>query len=126
MRHERAGKGRPPGLVRGAKTLPGLAVEVLIEEQRIPPRRVVLEAGVRAVRGAAAVRVEQKQTQETTLELVGDLVQIRFFARSGRQLDSQVVLEEVVEVSQRLDGEEVEWKPDRPAPVGVAAKKAAA
>ena len=54
------------------------------------------------------------------------LIQVRFPARSGRQLNRQVVAEEVVKVAQQLDGEEVQRKPDRPTPVGVAAEEAGA
>ena len=76
------------------------------------------------MRRAPAVRVEQKQTQKPALELRGDLMQIRLFARSGRQFDRQIIAEEVVEMPERLDREEVEGKPNRPPPVGVAAEEA--
>ena len=44
VRHERSSEGGPSSLMRGAKTLSSLAVEVFIEEERIPPDRVLLEA----------------------------------------------------------------------------------
>ena len=75
---------------------------------------------------APAVRVEPKKAQETALELRGDLAQIRPAARSGRQFDRQLVAKEIVKVSQRLDGEEVQRGPDWAPPVGVAAKEAGA
>ena len=74
MRNERPGEGRPASLMRGSETLSGLAVEVFIEEERISPCRIVLEAGVCAVRRPPAVCVEQKQTQETALKLRRNLV----------------------------------------------------
>ena len=66
------------------------------------------------MRRAPAVRVEQKQTQKAALELRGDLLQIRLFARSGRQFDRQIIAEEVVEMPERLDREEVQGKPHWP------------
>ena len=60
MRHQRSGEGRPSGLMRGAKALARLAVEVLMETKRIPPQGVFLETGFGAMRRAPAVRVEQK------------------------------------------------------------------
>jgi 2C-methyl-D-erythritol 2,4-cyclodiphosphate synthase len=70
--------------MRCAETLAGLAVKVLIEEKRISPRRIVLEARICSMRRAPTVRVEQKQTQKTALEFRGDLTQIHLYARSGR------------------------------------------
>ena len=99
VRHERSRERRPSGLMRGAETLSGLAVEVFIEEERFPPLGVSLETRVGAVRRASAGRVDQKQTQEPALELDRDLVQVRLPARSGRQLDCQVVAKVVVKVS---------------------------
>src|ERR1700727_1945745 len=110
--------------MRCAETLAGLAVEVLIKEKRISPRRIVLEARVCSMRWPPAAPVEQKQTQKTALEFRGDLTQVRLFARSGRQFDRQIITEEVVEMPERLDREEVEGKPHWPPPVGVAAEEA--
>jgi hypothetical protein len=99
-RHKRPGERRPSGLMRGAKTLSGLAVEVLVEEERVAPRRVILEAGVCAMGGSPAVRVEHKQTKQTAPEFICDLGEIGFPARSSRQLDRQVFAEAGVEVPQ--------------------------
>jgi hypothetical protein len=73
LRHAR--QGRPPGLMRRAKTLTGLGVEVLIEEvlieeERISPVWIVLEAGIWAVRRPPVIRVEQKQAEQTAPERV--------------------------------------------------------
>ena len=43
--------------MRGAKTLSSLAVEVFIEEERIPPDRVLLEAGWRSSSAIATLLV---------------------------------------------------------------------
>ena len=60
MGHERPRKGRPAGLMRGAEALAGRAVEIFVEEKRVAPHRIGLEAGVCSVRRAPAVRVEEK------------------------------------------------------------------
>jgi hypothetical protein len=75
------------------------------------------------VRRASAVGVEQEQAQQAAPEFTCDLTQICLPGRSGRQLDRRVVAEEVVKVSQRFDGEEIQRKPDRPAPVGLPPKR---
>ena len=112
--------------MRGAEALAGLAMEVFVEEQRIAPRRVVLEAGICSVRRSPALCVPQKQTEKAALELLGDLLEVCLLARSGRQFDRQVVAKVGMQMPQRLDREEVQRKPDRPAPVGVAAEEAGA
>jgi hypothetical protein len=48
-------QGRPAGLVAGAEPLPGLVVEVFIDEEMIPPEEILLEypfSNVREVRRA--------------------------------------------------------------------------
>src|SRR6185437_2340811 len=125
-RDQGPGKRRPSGLMRSAEALAGFAVEVLIEEERIPPRRIVVEAGVWPMRRAPAIRVEQKQTQEPPLELRGDLKQSSLPARSRRQFDRQIFAEEIMKMPERLDREEIQGKPDRASPVGVAAEETGA
>ena len=98
VRHQRRGEGRRSGLMRRAKTLCRRGMEVLIEEERISPYWIVLEAGVCSMRRPPAILIEQKETQKAPLELRGDPVQIRLFARSCRQFYRQIVTEEVMEM----------------------------
>jgi hypothetical protein len=44
--HEHTGQSRPPGLMRGAKALAGVAVKVFVEQQSIAPSPVALEAEI--------------------------------------------------------------------------------
>jgi hypothetical protein len=62
--------------MRGAETSSGVAVKVFIKQERVALRGVFLEAEVCSVCWPPAVRVEQKQPQETALELPGDLTQM--------------------------------------------------
>jgi hypothetical protein len=110
--------------MRRAKTLCRFGMEVLIEEERISLGWIVLEVGICAVRRPPAIRVEQKQAEQTAPELCSHLVKIRPLARSGRQFDGQVLAEKVVKVPQRFDREEVQGKPNWSPPVGVAAEEA--
>ena len=112
VRQERRGEGRPSGLMRRAKTLSGLGVEVLIEEEQISPGWIVSEARIWAVRRPPVIRVEQKQAEQTAPEFCSHLVKIRPLARSGRELGRQVLAEKVVKVPQRFDREEVQGKPN--------------
>ena len=56
-------------------------------------------------------------------QLVGDLLDRDEAARAGRALDLEVVAVVVMELLQRLDDQEVDREPDRPAPVRVAAEQ---
>jgi hypothetical protein len=67
--HERAGKRRPAGLMRGAKPLAGIAVKVFVEQQGIAPSPVALEAGIRSQRWSPVVRVTQEQSEQSALSL---------------------------------------------------------
>ncbi len=117
-RSSRSGGSRP-GRAR-------VAVEVLVEQHQVAPVRVVGVAGVAAVAGRggpAASRQEQPRQAP------------RQFARhlpSGSSCRPepvghstlQRVAVEVVIALQRLDEQVVDRKPDRPAPVRVAAEQA--
>ena len=46
-----------------------ISMEVLIEEERISPVWIVLEAGIWAVRRPPVIRVEQKQAEQTHLSV---------------------------------------------------------
>src|SRR3984957_4471701 len=98
VRHEGPRQGRPASLMGGAETLSSLAMKVFIEEEGISPRRIVLEAWICSMRRTTATRLEQKQTQKAALKLRRDLMQICLLARSGGQLDRQIVAEEVVQM----------------------------
>jgi hypothetical protein len=63
--------------MRRAKTLCRFGMEVLIEEERISLGWIVLEVGIWAVRRPPAIRVEQKQAEQTAPELCSHLVKIR-------------------------------------------------
>ena len=84
---------------------------------------IVGVARVAAVARPAPVGVGQEERRPAGAELVGDLVQVHHAARAGRALDLQLVAVEVVVALERLDQQVVDRKPDRPAPVGVAAEQ---
>jgi hypothetical protein len=75
--HERTGKRRPAGLMRGAKPLAGIAVKVFVQQQGIAPSPVALEAGIRSQRWSPVVRVTQEQFEQSALELIGHLFEAR-------------------------------------------------
>src|SRR5207249_3890602 len=75
---------------------------------------------------ARNVLVRQEQPRQPGRDLRRHLREIQPLARPGRKLDPKVIAVEVVIPLQRLDQQKVHRKPDRPAPVRVAAEQAAA
>jgi len=69
--------------------------------------------------------VPQKKTGKPLRELAGDLLQREHAARTGRAFDHQSVAVKLVVTFERLDDQEVDLEPDRPAPVRVSAEKVA-
>ena len=111
----------PAGLMCGAEAGPVVAVEVLVEDEVVFPRRVVLQAVDPPEAGSPAVRADGEDGDQPVLQIGGDQVEGDLVARPGRVLDGQLVAEELVVAVQRADEQVVQREPDRPAPVGVPA-----
>src|SRR5437867_8577163 len=107
----------------GAQALAGFAVEIFVEQYQVPPMRVGGPARIVAMAGAAAAVVGKKNTRQPSRQLAVNLVQCQPYSGTGGTLDFEMVAVEVVIALQRLDQEVIGWKPDRPAPVRVAAEK---
>ncbi len=63
----------PSGLVRGPEAHAGVAVEILVERDQVPPALVLLEQLVPTVYRTAPVGIEQEQADQTAREVVRDL-----------------------------------------------------
>jgi hypothetical protein len=99
-------------------------VEVLVEEQQVPPLRIVAELGRGAGDRSMAVGVRQPDRDEPGREVPGDVTEPHPDAGPGRVLDGEVGAERLVPAHQRLDEQVVDREPDRAAPVRVAAEQA--
>ena len=85
--HDEVGDQRgPAGLVGGADTAAGVAVEVLVEGQQAVPVRVGLEQAGVAEDRAAAVGVVEEDRDETAGEVVGYGGQGDLVSGAGRVL----------------------------------------
>src|SRR5580704_11352695 len=104
-----------------AATTPVIAVEVLVKE------RVILElrpAGRRrrTQHRAASVSISQEQSAKAPCQLVRDVGKAEGLPRADRVFDAEIVAVIAVEAIQRLDQQEIDRHPDRPAPIGIAAE----
>src|SRR5690349_3167916 len=97
-------------------------VEVFEEQQVVAEMRVVLQARILREHRAMPVLVLEEDARQPCAELFGHIVDRDEVARADRALDLEVIAVIVMELLQRLDDEEVDGKPDRPAPVRVAAE----
>src|SRR5256712_6259196 len=117
---EAADGERRPALVARADPPAGVAAEELGEGDEVAPVRIVAEARVVPLAGAAAVGVRDEEAREPAVELLRDLIEIHEPPRAGGTLDAQVVAVEVGVALKRLDEQVVHREPHRAAPVGVA------
>src|SRR5579884_360140 len=113
----------PAGLVRRAEPRARVAVEVLVEEDRVPPSGILLQQAVPAEDGAPAVVAPQEERDQPPLELVGDRGQRHRAAGARRALDAPRVAEVAVVGAERAGKQVVDREPDGAAPVRVAAEE---
>src|SRR5262249_15811911 len=113
----------PSGLVARADRRAGVAVEILVKRNQIVPVRIGLKTRVVAEDRPAADRILQEDSRQPPRQLGRHLAERQHPAGTGRDLDPIVVAEIVMELLQRFDDQEIDWKPDRSAPVRVAAEQ---
>src|SRR5207237_49095 len=101
----------------------GVAVEILVEQDQGAPVRVVGPARVIAVAGPASALVGQKNRGQAARQFAGNFMERQRISGAGRALDLEAVAVEVVVAFERLDEEIIDGKPDRSAPVRVAAEE---
>src|SRR5262249_15739056 len=112
----------PAGLVARTDSGAVVGVEGFVKRNQIAPMRVVLKFFSAAEDGSLPIRVQEEDLHEPTRNFSGDLPERHHLSRARRAFDLETVAEIVVELLQRLDEQEIDRKPDRAAPVGVAAK----
>ena len=109
---------------RGAEPRTVVAVEVLVEEHVVPPLRIGLEALDPAEAGPPPVVAADEERDQALAQVGGDLPERELVPGAVRVLDLELVAEEAGIAVERLDHDEVDRHPDRPAPVRVAAEHA--
>src|SRR5499425_1208507 len=119
---ERGDQPRPARLMRGAQPRPRVSVEVLVEEDQIPPMRILLELADGSVDGPPPRLGAREDADHPVGDVLRHLPQgerrpaLVFRGRHG-ELGSIGR----AELAQGLEHEEGGGEPHRPAPVGVAA-----
>lgn len=71
----------------------------------------------------APLFIAQKDVAQAADEFTGDLPQGHPLAGAGRAFDRKRIVVVGVHLSEWLDQQQVDWQPDRPTPVGVAAEQ---
>src|SRR5215831_5905914 len=114
----------PAGLVAGAEAGAVVAVEVLVEEQVVPPVGIVLEFGDAAVDRTPAGGIADEDAGETPADFTRDFEQVHPVSGAGGALDAEVIAMKKVVHEEAADQEGVDGHPDGAAPVGIAAEHA--
>src|SRR6185369_1224233 len=113
----------PARLVTRADAAPILTVKVLVEQHQLSEVRIFGVAALVTVARSLAVRTRQKEARKAPCQLGRDLLQIHPHARAGGVLHLQRISIVMVVTLERFDDQVVEWEPDWPAPVRIAAEK---
>src|SRR6516225_7245010 len=112
----------PSGLVACAEPSSAVAMEVLIKQQVVPPKRVLLKLAGSPIDGPLAIPVFQKDARLSTGYFRRHLVQVHLTARPGGTLNHELIAVEEIILEQRADDERIEGRPNGPAPVRVSSK----
>src|SRR5438128_8339568 len=98
-------------------------MEIFVEQNEVPPVRIGLEFFDASIDRPAAVLVAKEDAGKAARQLAGYIPEIHHPPRARRKLDLKAVSGIVVEFLESLDQQEIDRKPDRPAPVGIAAEQ---
>ena len=114
----------PSRLVTGTNAGPIITMEVLIKQEIILPIGVALKGPLTAKDWSKAFSIACENGNESVREILGNFVEVCHLAATGWEFNLEVVAEIRVVDTQRANDREVDWHPDRPAPVAVAAEQA--
>src|SRR5262249_15126204 len=112
----------PSGLMAGADAGTIVAMEIFVEQQVIPPVRIVLEFLGAAEYWPQPILFAQKDPLQPIGDRASDLEQVHDVARASRTFDPEFVAIVQIILHQRADQQHVDGHPNWPAPVRVAAE----
>ena len=117
-------QGRPAGLMAGAQAPAGFAVKVFVEQNKVAPMRVSREAGIVAVtRTSSGLRRAGKCAASRRASSCATSWRFMSCPEPVGHSTFRLVAVKMVIAFQRLDQQVIDRKPDRPAPVRVAAEE---
>jgi hypothetical protein len=99
-------------------------VEILVEEDKILPVRIVPVAWVLAVAWSSALGILEKELDQSAFYFVGDFSEVSMLAGSGRTFHGETIAIVFMVGSQRCDDQVVQWEPDWTSPIAVATEHA--
>src|SRR5579863_8967975 len=101
-------------------------MKVLVEQNVIAEVRVVGELRMVFEHWPTAICLLQEKARQTTAQFRGHLVKGEEFSGPSRTFDLELISVVIVKTLQGLDDEIVNWQPDGPTPVRVAAEQCTA
>ena len=113
-------EGGPTGLVTRAKSLAGIAMEILVEQDQVAPVGIIPPTRILAMAGTPLVCIPQENRSHSARQFLRHLAQCHAPAGARRALHLQVVAVKMMIPFQRLNEQIVDGNPHRAAPVRVA------
>src|SRR6266571_1173022 len=108
---------RPAGLMTGAATTAGFAVEIFVKQHEIAPVRIMCVPRHIAMTWARAFLVRQKDTSQPTGKFTRYFLERHHVSGPGRAFDfERVAIKEMI-TFKRFDDQEINREPDGTAPV---------
>ena len=113
-------------MMAGADARAVVAVEIFVEQDQVPPMRIVAIAAIAAVHRAPAFLVLEEDARQPSRQLGGHIPEGQIIPRARRVFHFEVVAEVMMKFLQRFDDQVIQREPDGTAPVRIAAEKAGA
>ena len=116
-------KSCPARLVACADSPTVIAVKIFGKEDILTPLRIGLNIGIGAVERPVSLRYRAEKARSCRCAKSSAIaLSVMIGARTSWTLNGEFVAIVMMEFLQRLDQQEIDREPDRPAPIGVAAK----
>src|SRR6516165_11761558 len=118
--HAASNNPGPSGLMASAEAGAVVAVEVFIEQDEIPPMRILLKLPCSPVNRPPLVLVVEKDVVRPVRKLLSDLIQCHLPARASGTFHPEIIPIIDVILQQSTDDQAVNGHPDGSTPVGIA------
>src|SRR5262249_13334871 len=117
---KRAGRQTcPASLVASAQSGAVVTVEVLVKQDIVPPMRILLKLRGSPVDRPASASVAEEDVRQPPREFLRHFEQRQVMLRTRGTLHLKFVAIKLIQIQKRPDEQDVNWHPDRSAPVGV-------
>src|SRR5262249_45104705 len=101
--HEPDDEGGPARLMAGAEALAGVAMEVFVKQDQVPPMRILAPTRVLSVARAPPGRIGKEDRRQPPSQFPRDFLEREFAIGAGRAGDAEVIAIIVMVTFERFD-----------------------